>query len=293
MKVIRSKIMGFCAGVRRAVNVANKALEENDNGQVYTFGPLIHNPIALKKFEEKKLSILTDNEIDSLKMNDTVIIRAHGVPPILSNKLESTGAKVINATCPLVQESQKKAQRYAEQGYSIIFAGDKNHGEVVGIEGYANEGYLKINKKPDFNLIRNLEDANNLILKKSFDKVVLMSQTTFSISVFDELSDFFKNKLSKLEIIKSICPATHERQSSLVELCKKVDGVLIIGGKNSANTNRLYKTAKSLCQYAALIETKEEIPQAFFDLNVIGLTAGASTPDDIIDEVETALRNID
>ena len=272
---------------------ADKALSDNKNGQVYTFGPLIHNPVALADFERRNLKILSEDKIDCLKSEDTVVIRAHGIPPELTLRLEHTGAKILNGTCPLVQVNQNKCAEYAKLGYTIIFAGDKNHGEVLGIEGYGKKAAEDSGKDFNFFLVRDCEQALLASKKICDDKknqnVVLMSQTTFSIEEFGRISIALKEKFPLIQVIKSICPATHERQSSLVKLCSQVEGVIVIGGKNSANTTRLYNTAEGICRHAALIESKEEIPPEFFTLKTVGLTAGASTPDDVIDEVEKTL----
>ena len=297
MKVVRAKILGFCAGVRRAVVAAEKALDEN-KGQVYTLGPLIHNPVALNKLAERNLKILVESKIPLLNSQDTVIIRAHGVPPETEKAIREKGVNVVNATCPLVTKSQKTAAEYASRGYVIFFAGDKNHGEVIGIEGYAREGAKNAGKPLHFLLIKDVEELKHSIrelssqkILSSDTKIVLLSQTTFSIKMFDNLQAELKSSFPNAEVISSICPATHERQDSLVELCEKVDGIIVIGGKNSANTNRLFATAQKLCKKAVLIETPEEIPSEFFELEIVGITAGASTPDDTIDAVEARLKS--
>ena len=296
MKVVRAKILGFCAGVRRAVVAAEKALDEN-KGQVYTLGPLIHNPVALNKLAERNLKILVESKIPLLNSQDTVIIRAHGVPPETEKAIREKGVNVVNATCPLVTKSQKTAAEYASKGYVIFFAGDKNHGEVIGIEGYAREGAKDAGKPLHFLLVKDVEELKHSIMElssqkilSSDSKIVLLSQTTFSIKMFDNLQAELKSSFPNAEVISSICPATHERQDSLVELCEKVDGIIVIGGKNSANTNRLFATAQKLCKKAVLIETPEEIPSEFFELETIGITAGASTPDDTISAVERKLK---
>lgn len=287
--------MGFCAGVRRAVMTADSALKERGEGKVYTFGPLIHNPVALKKFAEKGLEILSEKNIPLLNKNDTVVIRAHGIPPETEAKLEKTGAKILNGTCPIVQTNQKKCCEYAKSGYVIFFTGDKDHGEVIGIEGAAKKGAFEQNLPLNFILIKSVEEAlfklKRLEEQNQIKKSVLISQTTFSVKIFEDIAKALKERLSNIEVIKSICPATYDRQDSLDELCSKVDGVLVIGGKSSANTNRLYDKALKLCKKAALIEDATEIPADFFNLKVIGLTAGASTPDDVIDEVENTLKD--
>lgn len=296
MNIIRAETMGFCAGVRRAVNCAEKALEDNKTGSVYTLGPLIHNPVALKKLSDKNLKILEEDDFSLLTSGDTVLIRAHGVPPEKERAIKKLGCNVINATCPLVTMSQKRAAEYAEKGYFIFFAGDKNHGEVVGIEGYAKEASALNSNDFNFVLIKDEGDLTSVVasliqtekLNKD-SKIVLLSQTTFSISKFEKIREKLKEFFPDSEVVSSICPATHERQDSLVKLCEKVDGVIVIGGKNSANTTRLFVTAQKLCSNAALIENASEIPDIFYTLNTVGLTAGASTPDDVIEEVERML----
>ncbi|MCR5724400.1 MAG: 4-hydroxy-3-methylbut-2-enyl diphosphate reductase [Treponema sp.] len=296
MEIVRADILGFCAGVRRAVSSAEKALSErtpSSSGTVYTFGPLIHNPVALSELAERGLEVLESTAISSLTPVDTVLIRAHGVPPVTDSALRATGAAVINATCPLVTQSQKRAADFARKGYTIIFAGDKNHGEVIGIQGYAEEAARNQGYDFRFLLVRSAEEAAALCVPDgplSARPCVLLSQTTFSIKEFERISEKLKAFIPGLEIYSSICPATHERQDALRRLCAQVEGVLVIGGKNSSNTNRLFTTAEKLCRHAALIETASEIPPEFFELERVGITAGASTPDSVIAAVEERLK---
>ena len=234
MEVIRARILGFCMGVRKAVSKAERALCETS--PVYTLGPLIHNPLVLKDFSKKGL--LTLDSLENLTFNKTpctVIIRAHGTTPLIQEKLVSSGANVLDATCPRVHLSQKRASDWGARGYTIVIAGDRNHGEVTSIK-----------------------DA--LLLKNP------------SIKVFN-----------------SICTATIERQQALLELKGRVDGIIVVGGHNSANTRRLYETALALSSNSCLIESEKEIPPLFFGLDRVGLTAGASTPDYIIDSIEKSL----
>lgn len=290
MKIIRSEVLGFCAGVRLAVDKAEKALAETKNtaeNPVYTFGPLIHNKIALDALEKKGLSILTEENIENAK-SGTVIIRAHGVAPEIEEKLKENGFSIINATCPRVIVSQKKSADFAKKGYSVILAGDKNHGEVIGIKGWAEKA-IREGGEGKFFLVENCSDVGNLVNDGFSGKTVFLSQTTFSPSEFDKMAEILKSKISDLEVIKSICPATRERQASLEKLCSQVDGIIVIGGKNSANSMRLFVTAEKLCKNACFIEKADEIPEIFFTFETVGITAGASTPDFIIEEVEKKL----
>lgn len=295
MEVIRAKIMGFCSGVRRAVSAAEKALSLNEKkeGTVWTLGPLIHNPMILEKLSERGLKILDEKEA-RVSEKDTVIIRAHGVSPAVMRHLRHSAGNLIDATCPLVMQSQKRASEYARRGYTIFFAGDEGHAEVVGIQGFVREAIEKSKSKSAFFIVKSAAEFSLIFdsLEDFFErKFVLLSQTTFSPVIFEEIRSLFKKKCPSAKVVCSICPATNERQESLKSLCETVDGVLVIGGRASANTNRLFATAKEKCAFAALIENETEIPKSFFSLKKVGVTAGASTPDDVIDSVENALKN--
>ncbi len=283
MTVILADVLGYCMGVRRAVESAIASIDKAND--VYTLGPLIHNKTALNSLENKGLKVLNENKAEDAKIGSTVIIRAHGVPPSVNEILKKRECTIINATCPRVTASQKNAARYASMNYTVILAGDSNHGEVIGIAGYAG------NK---FYLVQDSEDAKKLIPPEDADEnAILLSQTTFSPQEFEKISKIIKEKYKNLKVMNTICPATKERQDSLLRLCPLVEGVLVVGGKNSANTKRLLQTAKENCSKAALIETADEIPEDFFKLQIVGITAGASTPDSAIEEVKNALTSHD
>lgn len=317
MTVIRAKTLGYCMGVRRAMDSADTALENSaSNGKkVFSLGPLIHNKTALDNLSGRGLSVLKETEIDLLTEKKSasgeinsqecgasavgkfsasggcssnasvIIIRAHGVPPKTQCKLENAGIEIVDATCPLVKRSQKIAAEYSQKGWTVILSGDKNHGEVIGIAGYAGENFV---------LVQNEAEANALVAESAEcgdENAVLLAQTTYSEKEFEKIENVLKNKFVNLKVINTICPATQERQNALLELAPKVDGILVIGGKNSANTSRLLASAKKLVKHAALIENADEIPEEFFSLEKVGLTAGASTPDSVIDAVEQKLTN--
>ena len=282
MEIIRASVLGFCFGVRRAVELAEKALSENPGKKVYSLGPLIHNENALSALEEKGLHILEESDIAELEEGSVVIIRAHGVAPSVTDALEKRGCKIIDATCPRVKASQKMVERYSSENDYVVLTGDRNHGEVIGIAGYAGE---------NFSQIQDYEEAENFEIPGSEEKnVILLSQTTYSPKEFEKIENLFKSKFHNLAVMNTICPATSERQQALLELCSQVEGVLVVGGKNSANTKRLYQTATANCKLAAHIQSAADIPQEFFNLKTIGITAGASTPDEIIEDVERKLE---
>ena len=274
MTVILADVLGYCMGVRRAVESAIASIDKAND--VYTLGPLIHNKTALNSLEKKGLKVLNENKAEDAKIGSTVIIRAHGVPPSVNEILKKRECTIINATCPRVTASQKNAARYASMNYTVILAGDSNHGEVIGIAGYVQDS----------------EDAKKLLPPEDADEnAILLSQTTFSPQEFEKIAKIIKEKYKNLKVMNTICPATKERQDSLLRLCPLVEGVLVVGGKNSANTKRLLQTAKENCSKAALIETADEIPEDFFKLQIVGITAGASTPDSAIEEVKNALMS--
>ena len=173
-------------------------------------------------------------------------------------------------------------ERYTHQDDYVVLTGDKNHGEVIGIAGYAGK---------NFSQIQNYEEALNFNIEDSNSKnIILLSQTTYSPTEFEKIEKLFKGKFNNLAVMNTICPATNERQDALLELCKQVDGVLVIGGKNSANTKRLFQTAQAHSALSAHIQSEKDIPNEFFNLQKIGITAGASTPDEIINNVQDFLK---
>lgn len=268
-------------GVRRAMDNSLEALEKYKNKKVYSLGPVIHNQTALDYLSKKGLCILQEDQIDLAQEESVVIIRAHGVPPKVIEKLNQKKCIIINATCPRVVASQKLVEQYSLKNYTVILAGDKNHGEVTGIAGYAKNKFI---------LVQNEIEADNIKLQKD-EKVILLSQTTFSPVEFNKISEKIKKQINDVYIVNSICPATQKRQDSLISLCPKVDAVIVVGGKNSANTKRLLQTALSYSKNAILIEDFSEIPKEYYSYKTVGVTAGASTPDSVIYKVKNALEN--
>lgn len=291
MNVIKADTLGYCMGVRRAVESAEVALKEYKEKKVYSLGSLIHNTVALEELEQKGLRVLEEKDLESIDSNTVVVIRAHGISPKVKAKIENQKASVIDATCPRVTVSQNRVAEFSSKGYGIILAGDKGHAEVEGIRGFALGNFF---------CVQNLEESRELVnspeLKKTEslknspeEKYLLLCQTTFSPQEFEKISDFLKTHISNLEVINTICPATQQRQDALERLCKVVDGVVVVGGKKSANTIRLYQKAAGFVKNAVHIEKADEIPDFFKNLKTVGVTAGASTPDNVIDEVVSRL----
>ena len=272
-KITLAKEAGFCFGVKRAVDVVLKVQKEY-NKKIYTLGPLIHNNDVVKYLENHNIFAVELEDINKLNKNDVIVIRSHGISKKIFELLESKGLIVKNATCPYVTNIQKKVEKYENAGFQIINLGDKNHPEVKGINGWCNDNAI-ISK--DGTLPKDLPK-----------KVCVVSQTTEKKENFNKIVDNLSHYDVYSEVFNTICLATDVRQNSAIELSKKVDAMIVIGGKNSSNTTKLFELSKMNCENTIHIENASEISKDFIDKNKnnkIGITAGASTPDWIIREV--------
>ena len=276
MKIRIAKKAGFCMGVRRALNLVLKALNEKKY-PIYTYGPLIHNPQTLELLN--KLGVKVINKIENEVPSGVCIIRAHGIPPQEKEKL-SKKHKIIDGTCPRVLKVQALAKKAISKGKNIIIIGDKNHAEVKGILGYSqNKGYV----------VSSFEDIEKL---PKLENYVILSQTTQDKKLFKALSEAIISKYPKGKIINTICNATEVRQNEVRNLSKACSSIIVIGGKFSANTNRLAEIAKKEGKKVYLIERAEEIPlEEIKKEKTIGITAGASTPNWLINEVVDFLKS--
>lgn len=299
MKVIRSDVLGFCSGVSRAIKSALDALGLEDAAQkpkkIYSLGPLIHNKAALDDLQKKDLKILQENQIDSLDKDSLVIVRAHGVSPFVLEQIKAAGAQIIDATCPRVALSQRRAAEFSAKGMFVILTGDKGHAEVKAVEGsalFAAQG-CKPKSGGRFILVQSADEAARFDASAEMENnAVLLSQTTFSPEEYKKIASILSDKIKGLKVFDTICPATGERQKALAELSKKVDALVVVGGKKSANSERLYELAKSLCANSYFVESAKELPKDFGGAKVVGITAGASSPDFVVDAVERKLQEI-
>ncbi|MGI5173586.1 4-hydroxy-3-methylbut-2-enyl diphosphate reductase [Treponema sp. OMZ 840] len=291
-RIIRASVLGYCMGVRRAVKLAEDTLKKYADSDVYSIGPLIHNEDALAYLASLGLTVLDETALEHLcaesehkAKKSVVIIRAHGAAPDIREKLHAAGIVIVDATCPRVLANQKKVFNCAVQKYKIIIAGDKSHGEVTALWGEA------VHAGAECVIVHNEHEA--LVLSRSSGfagaKTALVSQTTVSTDEYEKIRAILCGVHPDIRVFDTICPATHERQKALRELSGQVDGILVVGGKNSANTKRLFQSALRLCPYAAHIESAADIPADFFNLQTVGITAGASTPDAVIRGVENRL----
>jgi 4-hydroxy-3-methylbut-2-en-1-yl diphosphate reductase len=291
MTIIRARILGFCMGVRRAVELttvqAKKSAEEGSH--LYTLGHLIHNPQVLADLEKKGVVTLKQNSFEQIQdkgKNSCVIIRAHGISPRTEKNLRGTGCVIIDATCPNVKKNQLKTQELSRAGYSLFLAGESTHAEIEGITGYASSA-------PFCKAVINTEQARDaaavLYQTNSNAKTALIGQTTISEEEYANIGNEIKKYFPNLEIVNTICSATAERQQALRELLINVDTVIIAGGKESANTRRLLVIAQESGKPCAMVERVEEIPENFYNFKTVGISAGASTPDSLINEIEKIL----
>ncbi len=272
-KIIRSSVMGFCMGVKAVMGKVDNQVEFNKNTNLYTYGPLIHNPQVIDKLRLQGVEpIESPLEADG----GTVIIRAHGIHPVERRNFIDKGYEIIEGTCPRVLKSQKTVCEYSQNGWFIVIVGDKGHGEVKAIVGCAEK----------YAVILGESEAEELFLP---EKTLVIAQTTLSQEEYDSICQILLRKNPSIKIIKSICPATRQRQDSLKKLTTEVDAVIVVGGKNSANTKRLHLSALKAGIPTWHVEDVDDLPVEIYDFEIIGITAGASTPDWMIDKIEAEL----
>ncbi|MDI6840342.1 MAG: 4-hydroxy-3-methylbut-2-enyl diphosphate reductase [bacterium] len=277
MKVLHAPSSGFCFGVRRSIDIANQTIKEA-KVPVYTYGPIIHNPQVVKQLESYG--------IHPIKSFDNVppgklIIRSHGVSIEVIRTAVRLGFDVVDATCPFVKHAQDYAKALCDKGYEVIVIGEREHPEVQGIVGHTG-GRAKV--------INYLESIDKL---PKFEKLGIVAQTTLHLQSFMETVMQLLPKAKEMRVYNTICEAVIMRQKDTLELAKKVDIMIVVGGKNSANTTRLAEFSRAQGCDTYHIETKEEINKIWFNhKSTVGVTAGASTPDWIIDEVIKAIKQI-
>ena len=284
MNVIKADVLGFCMGVRRAVELAIAETENPGVKQVFTLGPLVHNPAVLSDLKKRGVKVI--DELSPLFPHSSLVIRAHGISPEIELALRGNDLRIVDATCPKVKASQLKAKELASAGYRLFLAGEAHHAEIESILGYAKPA-------PFCTVTGSADEARNaaegLYKLNSSAKTALLAQTTISQEEYKNIGDEIKKYFPNLEIIMSICTATKERQQALRKLLDKVDAVIVAGGKESANTLRLFKIAQESGKPAVLVENAEGIGEGFVKYKNIGLAAGASTPDSVIEEIENLL----
>jgi 4-hydroxy-3-methylbut-2-enyl diphosphate reductase len=263
-------------GVKRAVDMAYRAIEKAGGRQVVSLGPLIHNAQEIERLDKDGVKVVDEGAIPD---DSAVIIRAHGVTPQAMQSLKSRGLKIMDGTCPYVHYSQRKAVELREAGYAVVIAGDRNHPEIVGILGHIdNEAYV----------VKTVEDARQL---PALGRAGIIAQTTISPKKYQAIIEALREKTPELKVCETICDATEENQRAIRGLSAEVEMLYVIGGRHSANSNKLVETAREKCPRAKLIETAAEIdPEDLRGVGRVGISAGASTPDWLIQSVVERLR---
>ncbi|MDY6854673.1 MAG: 4-hydroxy-3-methylbut-2-enyl diphosphate reductase [Thermodesulfobacteriota bacterium] len=270
MRVRLAKTAGFCMGVRRAMDIVFDAIDQG--GDIYTYGPLVHNPQAIDMLKSKGVKVL-ESLSDSLK--GTIVIRAHGISPEERKEIQKKGLKILDATCPRVMKVQSIIEKQAKEGSHIVIVGDREHPEVKGLLGFSqNKGVV----------VSHVDDIEHL--SANMENICIVAQTTLNISEFSKFSKKIHERFPKVRVFNTICDSTSKRQKEVTHLAENVDCIVVIGGRNSGNTRRLVNVAESTGIETFHVETENELnPKKFFGMNTIGVTAGASTPNWMINRV--------
>lgn len=276
MKVTVAKSAGFCFGVRRAVEQVYHQVKEGKK-PVYTYGPIIHNDQVVRDLGALGVRVIhAEEELDSIS-EGTVIVRSHGVPRRIQEKIEARGLELVDATCPFVKKIHRIVMEESRKGAAVIIAGDESHPEVEGIRGWA-EGPVWVVSRPG--------DMERLPLSAG-KAAVLVAQTTFNYTKFEELVEIFSKKGYDGNVINTVCNATEERQSEARRIARTVDAMIVIGGRHSSNTQKLYEICSRECKNTYFVETLVDLDsKPFQSFRHVGITAGASTPNKIIEEVQ-------
>jgi len=279
MKINLAKTAGFCFGVQKAVDKVYDLAENEKN--IYTYGPIIHNNIVVDDLELRGVRVVNEvSELDSLEKG-IVVIRSHGATKAVHEEIRDKGFEVIDATCPFVSRIHKIAEDESKKGKSIIVVGSPDHPEVQGIVGWAS-GPCYVVESP--------ENAE----KSDFDgdaEYTVVAQTTYNYNKFKEVVEIFDKKGYNIHVVNTICNATKERQTEADEIAQNVDAMFVVGGRGSSNTAKLYDICKNRCVNTYFIETVDDVPKSIPEnVKKIGITAGASTPRKIIEEVQNNVR---
>ena len=280
MEVILAKSRGFCFGVKRAVETVYEQAEKNGE-EIYTYGAVVNNEEVVSDLEKKGVKVLEGREELKQVKKGTVIIRAHGVAKDVYEQIESQGLTLIDATCPFVKRIHKIVEKESNEGKQIVVIGNPGHPEVEGIVGWCNDGAT---------VIETDKDAENFVPKEG-KEVCIVSQTTFNYNKFQYIVEIFQKKDYNVTVANTICNATEERQKEAKEIAASVDAMIVIGGRHSSNTRKLYEICSKECPNTYFIQTLDdlhlELPKS---VRLVGITAGASTPNNIIEEVQSYVR---
>ncbi len=278
MEVILAKTAGFCFGVKRAMDMA---YEQTGKTNIYTFGPIIHNEEVVEDLRQKGIGVIHSLKEACETVPGTMIIRSHGIDKATSETLEKAGWKIIDATCPFVKKIHRIVEEESRNGSQIVIIGNEHHPEVEGIMGWCENTPV---------VIDTAEKAFHFQTEGT-GKICIVSQTTFNYKKFQELVEIITKKGYDIVVRNTICNATEERQTEARQLAQKADAMIVIGGKSSSNTQKLYEICKEECENTYYIQTLRDLDlNKFSCAGCVGITAGASTPNNIIQEVHTNVR---
>lgn len=301
--IIVADSAGFCFGVERAVKILNETVEDGEK-PIYTYGPIIHNEHVVKSFEEKGVRLypvdeesaagassveskdtqdskapepVSDDASENVESTGTIVLRSHGVSKATEDGLKVKGFKIVDATCPFVKKIHRNVEEYSNKGYGIIILGNKDHPEVLGTLGWIENG--------DYRVVENEDDIENLDFPIE-KKLCVVAQTTFRFDKFQIFVDLIRQKGYYVYALNTICSATEVRQDEARQIASKVDVMLVIGDRLSSNSRKLFEICKGQCKQTYFLETGDDLdPQTLQSIQNIGITAGASTPKNIIEEV--------
>lgn len=275
MKVRVAETAGFCFGVKRAVDKVYEQAEKAE-GFIYTYGPIIHNEEVVKDLTARGVKVIgSKEELDGLE-SGTVIIRSHGVSREIQERIEARGLNLVDATCPFVKKIHKIVERESRKGAGIVIIGDAMHPEVEGIRGWC---------QGDVTVLHTEEEARNFTAD-STKKLCLVSQTTFNYNKFHNLVEIISEKGYDIIVLNTICNATEERQTEARRIARESDGMIVIGGRHSSNTRKLFEICKNECENTYYIQTLDDLDvRQLHSMSCVGITAGASTPNNLIEEV--------
>lgn len=272
--------MGFCFGVQEAIKTAEERIEKSNGRKIYILGMLVHNKEVMNELKKKDIEIVEEKDVDNLNKQDIVVIRAHGTTKEIYERLEKKGVVIYDAACVFVKKSRKVISEMEKEGYETIFIGDKDHPEVIGIVSYGK----------NVRIFSDMEDLKKFTPEKD-KKYIVLAQTTLNKNLFFEIKKYLLSTVENVEFGDTICGATYERQIAVEKLAKKVDTLLVVGGYNSSNTKKLFSIGKEINPNTYLIETKDDLKSEWLiNKEKIGITAGASTPEKSIIEIENFIR---
>lgn len=278
MEIFVAKSSGFCFGVKRAINMADRCASETTGG-IYTLGPLIHNPQVVKRLEDAS-GVYAKKTVEEIEKG-TVIIRSHGAKLEELNAAKDKGLNIVDATCPFVKKAQELVTELTEEGYFVVVVGEKDHPEVKGIKSFGSAE------------IRVAESPKELLDLPRKKKIGIVAQTTVPIEKLESVVRYCLLKATELKVFNTICNATSIRQKESAELARHVDLMLVVGGKNSANTRRLAEICSTIQPRTHHIEVASEIsPEWLGGVQSVGVTSGASTPDWVIAEAVDKLKSL-